>query len=99
VQHQMNDKAVIRAGYNYSQMPLRSEVVLTATGAPATFQHHFTGGAGIRMFPFLEAEASFYFVPRQHVVGPLPNLQNVVQGTLDESNKLTSGLIGLNFRF
>lgn len=99
IQHQASEKLVVRGGYNYSQMPLRKEVVLTATGAPATFQHHFTGGAGIRMFPFLEAEASFYFVPRQHVVGPFPNLKNQVIGTIDESNKLTSGLIGLNFRF
>jgi long-chain fatty acid transport protein len=99
VQRQMSDKIVLRAGYNYSQMPLQSDKVLTATGAPATFQHHITGGFGFKMFPFLEAEASFYFVPRQHLVGPFPDLDNNVKGTLDESNKLTSGLIGLNFHF
>jgi hypothetical protein len=51
------------------------------------------------MFPFLSAEASAYYVPRSHVVGPFPNLQNVNQGTLDESNRLFSVLIGLNFHF
>ena len=99
IQHQASDKLTLRAGYNYSQMPLRSEVVLSATGAPATFQHHFCGGVGIKMFPFLEMVASFYFVPRQHVVGPFPDLTGKVVGTLDESNKLTGGLIGMNFRF
>ena len=99
IQHVVSDKATVRGGYNYSQMPLRSEVVLTATGAPATFQHHLCAGAGFKMFPFLEAEASFYYVPRQHVVGPFPTLANVVIGTIDESNKITSGLIGLNFHF
>ncbi len=99
VQHLVNDKITVRGGYNYSQMPLRSEVVLSATGAPATFQHHFCGGVGLKMFPFLEADASIYFVPRQHVVGPYPDLNNNVVGTLDESNKLTGVLIGLNFRF
>jgi long-chain fatty acid transport protein len=99
VQHQLTDKLTVRGGYAYTQTPLRKEVVLTATGAPATFQHHFCGGIGIKMFPFLEAEASFYVVPRSHVVGPFPNLQNEVIGQLDESNKLTSGLIGLNFHF
>jgi long-chain fatty acid transport protein len=99
VQHQVNDKLTVRAGYNFSQTPLRSEVVLTATGAPATFQNHYTGGIGLKMFPFLEAEASFYFVPREHVVGPFPDLNNVVKGTLDESNKLTGVLVGLNFHF
>jgi long-subunit fatty acid transport protein len=99
VQHQATDKVVVRGGYNYSNMPLRDEVVLTMTGAPATFQHHFCGGLGIKMFPFLTAEAAFYYVPRDHVVGPFPDLENNVLGTLDESNKLTSALIGLNFRF
>jgi long-chain fatty acid transport protein len=99
LQHIATEKLTVRAGYNYSQMPLRPEVVLSATGAPATFQHHFCGGIGLKMFPFLEAEASFYFVPRQHVVGPFPDLNNVSQGTIDESNKLTGALIGLNFRF
>jgi opacity protein-like surface antigen len=83
VQHQATEKLAVRGGYNYSNMPLRDEVVLTMTGAPATFQHHYTGGVGIRMFPFLEAEAAFYYVPRDHVRGPLPNLAGEVIGTLD----------------
>jgi long-chain fatty acid transport protein len=99
IQRQVTDKLIVRAGYNYSQMPLRSEVVLSATGAPATFQHHFCGGFGIKMFPFLEMVASFYYVPRDHVVGPFPDLNGKIQGTLDESNKLASGLIGMSFRF
>jgi long-chain fatty acid transport protein len=99
VQDQVSDKLTVRAGYNYSQMPLRGEVVISATGAPATFQHHITGGVGVKIFPFLTAEASAYYVPRQHVTGPYPDLNNNVLGTLDESNRLISGLIGLNFRF
>lgn len=99
VQHQITPGAVVRAGYNYSQMPLVSKNVLTATGAPATFQHHFCAGGGFKMFPFLEAEAGFYYVPRQSVVGPFENLANVRIGTIDESNKLTSVQIGLNFHF
>ena len=99
VQRAVSDKIIVRAGYNYSQMPLRSEVVLSATGAPATFQHHFTGGFGVQMFPFLEMVASAYYVPRQHLIGPFPDLTNKVIGTIDESNKLTSALIGFNFKF
>lgn len=99
VQHAVTEKLTVRAGYNYSQMPLQSAKVLTATGAPATFQHHITGGFGMKIFPFLSAEASAYYVPRQHVVGPFPDLDNVSHGTIDESNQLTSALIGLNFRF
>src|SRR5262249_33828166 len=99
VQHEVTDKLKVRGGYSYSMMPLRKEGVLTATGGPATVENPFCGGVGIKMFPFLEAEASFYIVPRSHVIGPFPNLQNQVIGQLDESNKLTSALIGLNFHF
>jgi len=99
LQEQVTDKLTVRAGYNYSQMPLRGEVVISATGAPATFQHHITGGFGMQIFPFLSAEAAAYYVPRQHVTGPFPDINNNVLGTLDESNRLISGLIGLNFHF
>jgi len=99
VQRQVSEKLTARAGYNYSQMPLQGDVVISATGAPATFQHHITGGVGLKMFPFLTAEAAAYYVPRQHVTGPFPDLDNRQLGTLDESNRLISALIGLNFRF
>lgn len=99
VRHRVGDKLDLRIGYNYSQTPLRAEVILTGTGAPATFEHHFCGGFGYKLFPFLTAEASFYYVPRKHIRGPLPNLDSEVIGTMDTSNKLTSGLIGLSFTF
>ena len=95
VKRQVNAKVNVRAGYSFSQMPIKPENVLTATGAVATFQNHFTGGAGIAMFPFLTAEASFYIVPREHVEGPYL----IQPGTIDSSNKLTSAIIGLNFKF
>ncbi len=99
VQRQVGEKAIVRVGYAFSRMPIRSEVVISATGAPQTFQHYISGGAGIMIFPFLSAEASAYFAPRQHAVGPLPDLNNQQLGTLDESNSKVAALIGLNFKF
>jgi len=99
VQHRATEKLTVRVGYNYSQTPLRSEVILTGTGAPVTYQNHFCGGLGLKMFPFLTAEASFYYVPREHVTGPFPVAQGVNIGTLDTSNQVTSAIIGLNFTF
>lgn len=99
VQHQATDKLTVRLGYNYTQTPLRSEVILTAgTAAPATYQSHFCGGFGWKAFPFLTAETSIYYVPREHVIGPFPAPQGVA-GTIDVSNSVTSLLIGLNFAF
>jgi long-subunit fatty acid transport protein len=99
VQRQVSDKATVRVGYNFTQMPIRPEVVISATGAPETFQHRITGGVGMKIFPFLSAEAAVYVAPRQHAVGPFPDPNNNPIGTLDESNARTAALIGLNFRF
>ncbi len=100
VQHRATEKLTLRLGYNYSQTPLRPEVILTAgTASPATFQHRFCGGVGLKAFPFLSAEASFYYAPREHVSGPYPAAQGGTLGTLDTSNQLTSALVGLNFTF
>jgi long-subunit fatty acid transport protein len=100
LQYRASEKFTVRAGYNHSQTPILAEKVLTGTGAPATFQKHFTGGIGLKMFPFLEAEAAAYFVPREHIVGPFLSLDGPVpNSSMDTSNSIKSALIGLNFRF
>lgn len=99
LEYEASDKLTVRLGYNYSQTPLRAEVILTGTGAPATFEHHFCGGAGVQLFPFLSAEASFYYVPRKHITGPLPAIDGTVVGSMTTSNTLSSALVGLNFTF
>lgn len=100
VQHRATDKLTLRAGYNYSQTPVRSEVVLTAgIAAPATYQNFFCGGFGYRVFPFLTAEAAFYYAPRDEVSGPFPTVQGPDIGTVTISNQLSSAVIGLSFTF
>lgn len=99
IQYQMNEKLTVRAGYNYSDIPIRQEVVLTATGAPAMFKHHFTAGLGLKLSESLTAEAAFYVVPRESVTGPFPDLDNNVLGTMTTSNELTSVLMGLSWNF
>ena len=53
----------------------------------------------MKIFPFLTAEMAAYYVPRQSIKGPFPDLDNNVLGTIEESNNLKSFLIGLNYRF
>jgi len=99
VEYRANSKVTLRAGLNYADGPLRPEVVLTATGAPATFKEHYSGGVSYQLTDKLTAETSFYIVPREHIVGPLPDLENNVLGTMDTSNKLDAVLVGLNWSF
>ena len=102
--YQAHEKVDLRVGYAFTQMPLKTANVLTATGAPATFQNHFTTGMGIQVFPNLTMQASFYIVPREHITGPFlidqlgPN-PFPTKGTIDTSNRITSGTAGLSFRF
>lgn len=102
VQYLATDKLTVRAGYNFSETPLRSEVVVSAVTAPLSNQQRINGGFGYKVFPFLEANASFSYAPREHVTGPfrdINNVKNVVVGTVDVSNSVTSALIGLSFKF
>jgi hypothetical protein len=81
---------------------LRSEVVVSSVTSPLTYQHRLDGGFGYKVFPFLEANTSLSYAPRGHVTGPfrdINNVRNVVIGTVDVSNRVTSALIGLSFKF
>ena len=102
LQYEATSKLTVRAGYNFSQTPLRSEVVVSSVTSPLTYQHRLNGGFGYKVFPFLEANTSLSYAPRGHVTGPfrdINNVRNVVIGTVDVSNRVTSALIGLSFKF
>jgi long-chain fatty acid transport protein len=99
VQHQATGKLTVRAGYNFSQTPLRSEVVVSSVIAPLTNQQRINGGFGYQVFPFLEANVSLSYAPREHVTGPYRDVTNVVLGSVDMSNSVTSALVGLSFKF
>ncbi len=99
IQYLVSNKLTLRAGYNYSDIPIRSEVVLTATGAPALFQHHFTAGSSFQLIDGVTADMGFYYVPKESVTGPFPDLDNNVLGTMTTSNQLTSVQIGLRWEF
>ena len=99
VQYRAGSDWTLRAGYNHSTNPIRAEVVLSATGAPATFSEHYTAGVGYQLTPQLRADAAFYIVPREHVEGPYPDLYNQELGRMTTSNGLTSMLVGLHWSF
>ena len=95
VQHQVNEKLTLRAGYNYSDVPMPSENVLTATGAPAMFKHHFSVGMGYKITDNLTANMGFYYVPTESLEGPYLDLDNNELGRMKTSNGLKSLQVGL----
>ena len=99
VQHQVNEKLTLRAGYNYSDVPMPSENVLTATGAPAMFKHHFSVGMGYKITDNLTANMGFYYVPTESLEGPYLDLDNNELGRMKTSNGLKSLQVGLAWQF
>jgi long-chain fatty acid transport protein len=70
VQYQMDSHLTLRAGYNYSQNPIRSQDVTFNILAPGVVQHHITGGAtwNLDASSFLTVAAMYAF--DNDVTGP-----------------------------
>ncbi|MFT5466862.1 MAG: long-chain fatty acid transport protein [Verrucomicrobiales bacterium] len=98
-EHDLYDKLTLRAGYNYSTIPLPAKNTLTATGAPSYFQHHFSVGLGYQVSDSLTANVGFYYVPRSGKTGPFLNPNGPPIGKVEESNTLTSVQLGLTWQF
>ena len=94
-EYQATNKLALRAGYNYSDIPIPDRNTLTATGAPAYFQHHFSVGVGYKLTETLTANLGFYYVPTAGATGPLLS----TNGTIQTSNSLKSVQVGLSFKF
>ena len=99
VQHQLNDTVTLRAGYNYSDIPMPGKNTLTATGAPAVFQHHITAGVGVKINKSLTANVGAYWVPKSSIKGDYEDLDNNKLGSIKTSNSLISGSVGLSWKF
>jgi long-chain fatty acid transport protein len=70
VQYQLDSRLTVRAGYNYSQNPIRSQDVTFNILAPGVVQHHITGGAtwSLDSSSFLTVAAMYAF--DNDVTGP-----------------------------
>lgn len=99
VEHQINEKLTVRGGYNYSDIPIPSKNTLTATGAPAFFQHHISVGAGIKLTEHITANTGLYWVPKTESTGPYLQPNGPPIGKVKESNSLLGAQMGLNFNF
>jgi long-chain fatty acid transport protein len=109
VEWQRSERLALRAGFNYSQTPIREEVVFTSLGTPPTFKDHYTVGLGFRATDKLELNVGAYWAPEHEVSGPLlsPFLpgaesldgQRVPGGTFTISERIVSGLAALSYRF
>lgn len=99
-----------RAGFNYSETPIRDEVAFTSLGTPPTFQEHYTVGFGYQATDKLALNLGAYWAPENEVTGPLLNpflvespqtldQQIVPGGEFTISEEILSGLIALSYRF
>jgi long-chain fatty acid transport protein len=69
VEYRMNPALTLRAGYSYNTNPLNGRDVMFNILAPATVQHHFTGGLEYKYNRNWSFELAGAYVPRSHVDG------------------------------
>lgn len=70
LEYKMNPALTLRAGYSYNTAALNSRDVMFNIIAPATVQHHITGGMEYKYTPNLSFELAGAYVPRKHLSGP-----------------------------
>ena len=109
VEYDLSARTRLRAGFNYGESPIRSEVAFTSLGTPPTFTDHYTVGLGYKATDKVELNLGAYYAPRHHVSGPLlspflvnnPTLdqQKLPGGTFTISEYILSGLASFTFRF
>jgi long-chain fatty acid transport protein len=100
VEHRASEKLTVRAGYAYSQAPLREEPFAAASAvAQALSGSRFSGGFGFRVFPFLTAETALHYTPRSSVTGRVLSPPGVEAGTIELSNQALGAIMALSFAF
>ncbi|MCW8862983.1 MAG: hypothetical protein OQK07_11240, partial [Rhodospirillales bacterium] len=65
VQHRLDDQWTVRAGWNYGESPIDSEVVFANALFPAIVEHHLTAGASYKISDAWELGLSAYFAPEK----------------------------------
>jgi len=95
-QYQATEKLQLRAGFNFSQTPIREEVTLNSGGTPAVFEQHYTLGMGYTVTPNFRLELAGYYTPENSVTGPFTGVPGA---TVTYTNSILSGLFGFSFRF
>lgn len=90
----------LRAGYNHADSPIREELALVTTPAPATFNDHATFGLGFKVDERLSLDLGYYHAFRNEVSGPFLSPAGPVPGTrVTQSNESDSLVTTLSFSF
>ena len=70
--YDVNDKVTVRAGYAYNTQPIPTTQTMFNILAPATIQHHITGGASIKLTDRMTLDLAGMFAPKTKVNGTGP---------------------------
>ena len=70
IDYMINDKWIIRGGWAYAEAPIPDDQILFALLAPATVEHHITGGATYNWNKDIELSFSVVYAPKETITGP-----------------------------
>ena len=109
-EYQSSEDLTWRFGFNYSETPIREEVVFTSLGTPPTFKDHYTIGLGYQLTEKIRLDVGAYWAPERSVTGPLLNpflvdvpetleQQKIANGSFTIEETILSGLFAFTFQF
>ena len=88
VDYKLNEHWIVRGGWNYAKQPIPDDQILFAFLAPATPEHHITGGATYNLNKDVELSFSIVYAPKVTVTGP--TAFGPTQAIVDGSNAAIS---------
>lgn len=98
-QFRPTERVALRAGYNYSDNPIRPELTMFNAPAPAVIEHHVTVGAGYLFENGIGVDAAYYRAFENEVTGPFQTMAGPAPGTsISSSLSEHSLLLGFTFQ-
>lgn len=99
VQHQLNERLILRAGYCYNQNPIRNENQVYNVPSPLAMEHSVHVGTGFFFGRDWELSLAYTHAFKNGGTGPLYSSQGAVIGTVSNKAAGSTILAGVTKRF
>lgn len=96
IEQQIAAQTKVRAGYNFSQNPIRSSLAFINTPAPAIVQHHLSFGLAQTILKSWEGNITYYHAFQNSQTGPWLSPRGTIPGT-SVTSKLSEDSISIGF--
>lgn len=85
IQYGVNNRLLLRAGYNYGKSPIPNDQLTFNLLAPATVEHHYSVGFTYRANDNLELTGTYIYVPSNSQSGCRQSILNCVEFNMQQN--------------